>query len=407
MLRRAHLVLPATALALAALASSAHAASAVTVRPGDTVSGIAAREGVSASALARHNGIADPSLLRAGQVLRVPRAWTAYRVRPGDSLGAIAARHGTSVVALARRNRIAEPSRLRAGRRILVPARRARARPARQRSPAKGAQHAKPRVPAGWVRYRVRPGDSLGVIAIRRRTSSGALARANRIRNPSDIRAGQIIRVPPAATARRRAAWARYRVRPGESLGVIASRRGTSSAALAARNGIDDPSLIRVGQIIRVPRGTPGPAGRADGGLPPVTTTRHAAGRTRAEVVRTINRMAARYGVDPRLARAVSWQESGYQQSVVSSTGAIGVMQLMPETARWLGHDVVRRPLNPHRLVDNVEGGVAYLAWLLDRTSRRHAIAGYYQGLRSISERGMFRDTRRYVRNVEALMGRI
>lgn len=390
-----------------AVPAAADGATTVTVRSGDTLSGIADRHGVSASALARHNGIRNRAHIRVGQVLTVPRPWTRYRVRPGESLGAIAVRYGTSTVALARRNRIAEPSLLRSGQTILVPVRRVkRAAPAT-------ASATSSRVPAGWTRYRVRPGESLSRIAVSRSTTSARLARVNGIRNASAIRAGQVIRVPRKAATRRapaRTAWVRYRIRAGESLGVIASRRGTSSAALATRNGIDDPSLIRVGQVIRVPRGTPGPAGRADGGLPPLSVTAHprvARAAAKSEVVRLINATSRRYGVDPRLARAISWQESGYQQSVVSSTGAVGVMQLMPGTAKWLAHDVVGRPLDPERLADNIEGGVAFLAWLTRRTSRRHAIAGYYQGLRSISERGLYRDTRQYVANVEALMERI
>ena len=80
---------------------------------------------------------------------------------------------------------------------------------------------------------------------------------------------------------------------------------------------------------------------------------------------------AARYGVDPSLARAIAWQESRWNQGARSHAGAIGVMQLMPVTARWLGRDVVGRPLDPHRLEDNIEGGVAYLRWLANRSRQR------------------------------------
>ncbi len=402
------LAIPAVGLLALAVPVAADGAPTVTVRSGDTLAEIAGRHGVSASALARHNDIRNRAHIRIGQVLKIPRPWTRYRVRPGESLGAIARRHGTSTAALTRRNRIKDPSLVHAGQTILVPVKRAeRAAPAGA-SPAVTGR----RIPTGWTRYRVRPGESLGQIAVNRGTTSARIARVNGIGNPSAIQAGRIIRVPRKAATRAtpaRRAWVRYRIRAGESLGVIAARRGTSSAALARRNGIDNPSLIRVGQVIRVPRGTPGPLGRADGGLPSLSVTAHprvaqAAGRS--DVVRLINATSRRYGVDPRLARAISWQESGYQQSVVSSTGAVGVMQLMPGTAKWLAQDVVGRPLNPRSLADNVEGGVAYLAWLTRRTSRRHAIAGYYQGLRSISERGLYRDTRRYVANVEALIRR-
>jgi soluble lytic murein transglycosylase-like protein len=117
---------------------------------------------------------------------------------------------------------------------------------------------------------------------------------------------------------------------------------------------------------------------------------------------------AARYGVDPSLARAIAWQESRWNQSARSSAGAIGVMQLMPATARWLGSDVIGRPLDPHRLEDNIEGGVAYLAWLARRSpGERTTIGAYYQGLRSLQEIGPYDDTVDYVRSVLAFRGRV
>ncbi len=64
---------------------------------------------------------------------------------------------------------------------------------------------------------------------------------------------------------------------------------------------------------------------------------------------------AARYGVDPLLALELAIQESQLSQSARSGAGAIGVMQLMPDTAAWLGVD-------PYDVHQNIEGGVRYLA---------------------------------------------
>src|SRR5262249_43241724 len=117
---------------------------------------------------------------------------------------------------------------------------------------------------------------------------------------------------------------------------------------------------------------------------------------------------APRYGVDPALVRAVAWQESGWSQAARSRVGAIGVMQLMPATARWVGPVLVGRRLDPMRLADNVEGGAAYLGWLVRRTgSVRVAVGAYYQGLRSMRKRGPLPTTRRYVASVLALVGRV
>ncbi len=51
---------------------------------------------------------------------------------------------------------------------------------------------------------------------------------------------------------------------------------------------------------------------------------------------RVVVRIARQHGVDPHLALAVAWQESGWQQRRISSAGAIGVMQVLPGTARWM-----------------------------------------------------------------------
>jgi soluble lytic murein transglycosylase-like protein len=63
-------------------------------------------------------------------------------------------------------------------------------------------------------------------------------------------------------------------------------------------------------------------------------------------------------GVDPNLALAIAQNESGFNQSAISSTGAIGVMQLMPTTAQELG-------VNPNDLTQNIAGGIQYLSQLL------------------------------------------
>jgi N-acetylmuramoyl-L-alanine amidase len=121
-----------------------------------------------------------------------------------------------------------------------------------------------------------------------------------------------------------------------------------------------------------------------------------------------ITRAAYRHGVDPTLARAVAWQESRWSQSALSHVGAIGVMQLMPETARWFGPAVLGRRINPHHIADNVEGGVAYIGWLLRQTgSERLAVGSYYQGLRATRTRGFYDDTKDYVANVMSFRGRV
>jgi len=111
-----------------------------------------------------------------------------------------------------------------------------------------------------------------------------------------------------------------------------------------------------------------------------------------------VTQAAAKYGVDPNLVRAVAWQESRFRGSAVSPKGAIGVMQLMPGTASWLG-------VNPHDPRDNIFGGVAYLSTLLDRFGGdvRLALAAYNAGPEAVTRhRGIppYRETQNYVKAI-------
>lgn len=325
-------------------------------------------------------GLIVATLVAALCIAAASAAGATVTVRPGETLSGIAARNGTSVAALVRANGIGDPNHVTAGRRLVIPG-------------SGGGGTA-----SGGGAYRVRPGDSLGSIAARHGVSVSALAAANGITNPNVVVAGRRLTIPSGGSAAgggtsSGGGGASYRVRSGDTLGGIAARHGTTTAALAARNGIRPPYVIAIGRLLTVPAGSAGAP---------------AAPTSSAEVRGLIERHSARYGVDPALARAIAWQESGWNQSMRSKVGAIGVMQLMPGTARWLASDVVGRRLDPHQLADNIEGGVAYIAWLSRHAgSTRRVIASYYQGLASLRARGPYDDTVAYVASVLALRGRV
>ncbi|KMY65928.1 hypothetical protein AAU61_19550 [Desulfocarbo indianensis] len=89
-----------------------------------------------------------------------------------------------------------------------------------------------------------------------------------------------------------------------------------------------------------------------------------------------IQQAAQRHGVDPNLVRAVVTAESDYDSQTVSHAGAMGLMQLMPETAKDLG---VGDPFDP---AQNIEGGTRYLAMMLERFDgdESMALAAYNWG---------------------------
>jgi soluble lytic murein transglycosylase-like protein len=105
----------------------------------------------------------------------------------------------------------------------------------------------------------------------------------------------------------------------------------------------------------------------------------------RLEVEYYVAAYAKHYRVPLALARAIVEHESNWQPCAVSHKGAVGLMQLMPETARRLG--VTERC----DLDQNVAGGIRYLAWLIERFHNdfRLAVAAYYVGEDRIARRGL------------------
>jgi soluble lytic murein transglycosylase-like protein len=122
-----------------------------------------------------------------------------------------------------------------------------------------------------------------------------------------------------------------------------------------------------------------------------------------------VGSVAAAEGVSPSLAEAIGYQESGFNNGLVSSTGATGVMQIEPGTWSYIGSNLATPPpLSPTSAQDNIRGGVLLLHSLLDQTGGDPtlAAAGYYQGLASVRAHGMYADTQRYVNDVMALRSR-
>jgi soluble lytic murein transglycosylase-like protein len=114
-----------------------------------------------------------------------------------------------------------------------------------------------------------------------------------------------------------------------------------------------------------------------------------------------LKELCEQYGVEPELARAVMRMESGGNPNAISRAGAIGLMQLMPGTAKGLGVD----PKDPHR---NLEGGIKYLAQLSDKYDGDYVktLAAYNAGSGRVDSYGgvpPFPETQRYVKNVLAL----
>ena len=101
-----------------------------------------------------------------------------------------------------------------------------------------------------------------------------------------------------------------------------------------------------------------------------------------------VRETAAEYGLNPPLVAAVIYTESKYNASAVSSAGAMGLMQIMPETGEWIAHKL-DWPFTDETLFDpraNARLGAWYLRFLLDRYDGRvqNAIAAYHAGQGSV-----------------------
>lgn len=251
------------------------------------------------------------------------------------------------------------------------------------------------------------------------------------------------VALTPAATA---FADDPHRVRPGETLSEIAAAHGTTVASLVTLNGIRNPNLIGAGSFVRtgVPQLGGPPVSFLDYGSdvarrygldnliqaqanfirnegsfltaaqqywaaesapswtpPPGPVISRAAARW------ALDRAAVEFEVDTQLVYSMAWLESGWQQHVVSRAGAVGLMQLMPDTGEWVSRYVMGERVDWRGSeLGNARVGVAYLRYLLERTGGdgRTAIGSYYQGFNSVRRWGRFAETDRYVELLFTLM---
>lgn len=217
-----------------------------------------------------------------------------------------------------------------------------------------------------------------------------------------------------------------YTVTEGDTLSEIALAHAITVEELVWLNGLSDPDLIVTGATLALPD-----SALTQGGPSPQETTWSDEGDAawaddeswaedgdgwveddeglwvwedppyvdQETIVALLIEAAEMYGWDPTLILAQAWQESRWRQDGVSHAGAIGVMQVLPDTAAEVGDWYLEREVDPWNSVwDNIESGVAFLTILYWETgSVELALAAYYQGLGSLERDGWFPDTVEYV----------
>jgi LysM repeat protein len=382
----------------------------------------------------------------AGTMLAIPAVASAYFVHvvgQGESLSSIAAQDGLSVDTLAAANGLSPDTQLLAGSTIQIPPQGTTAvTPVSASSTTGGAAGdgdadsdetgAGTAVPASTGTsgvYVVQPGDTLSAIAARSGVSVDSLAAANGLDPTAYLLTGTVIHLAGSSsssagtmvpvsdtttTTSTSGVGASYVVQAGDTLSAIAARSGESVRALAADNGLDPNHPLLTGTVIRVSAGSAGSGTSADAAAsqpvgataqgtptdPPYPTPE----RVSASEVGSI---ASANGVPASLAAAIGWQESGFNNDLVSSADARGVMQILPGTWEWIQHslDTGGPALASASAADNVRGGVLLLHSLLQSTGGDAAMAaaGYYQGLPSVMRNGVYPSTQNYVNDVLSL----
>jgi soluble lytic murein transglycosylase-like protein len=232
----------------------------------------------------------------------------------------------------------------------------------------------------------VAPGESLTSIAAADGLSVEALAAANGIAPTTELVAGSGLVIP-----------AQQEEVAGAEPGAI-----TPSAEAGDGDYDNDDGAVPSSQASAAVSQPVGEAAQGAPGAPPYPTPETVSPEQVAEV-------AAADGVPASLANAIADQESGFNNELVSSADAVGVMQITPGTWRWINETMNgQAPLSPSSAVDNVRGGVSLLHSLLEATGGDEglAAAGYFQGLPSVLQNGVYPSTQRYVEDVQALQQR-
>jgi LysM repeat protein len=285
------------------------------------------------------------------------------------------------------------------------------------------------------VAHTVEPGETLWSIAAASNLTTRTLAAANGLPDDAQVVAGSTIQVPsvqegaaalmetgrgaatsvapvvsPAPGSEAPPPAGAYTVQPGDTLASIASRSGIGTGQVAWMNGLDPAGVLLAGTVLKLPTGAPPAQQQEQQPTPvaPAVVPAAAPNPTPVQVTAAdIGTVASGHGVSPSLAAAVAWQESGFQNGVVSSANARGVMQILPGTWEWIEQQSGRR-FDPNSATDNVQAGVMYLGTLLRDSGgdEATAVASYYQGASSVRRIGMLPETEQYVANVMALRPR-
>lgn len=428
--------LPAVVLSSLALAQPAAAVAPARPVPATLAAAMKAQAASAATAAVIPAASVSTSILSAFRPAQ-PSVPAEYTIARGDTISSIAGKHGLDTYEVLKLNNLQPNTIIYPGQKIKLSG--------SGSTPAATPAAPAPAAPAtSGATYTVKAGDTLSAIASRQGVGLSDLFAWNSLNMRSIIYPGQKIKVnageaapaptlqpasAPAAPAPAAPAPAApagsYTVKAGDTLSAIASKHGVKLSELLSANQLNLSSIIYPGNKLVIPGAAvqPAPTQPAANVTPLVPSTFlgftyppavvSSANENKAllnaspvpsrDQMRTIVADTARsMGVEPALALAFAYQESGFDQRAVSPANAIGTMQVIPTSGQWAS-DLVGRKLNLLDPYDNATAGVAIIRQLIATSKDRdHAIAGYYQGQYSVSKNGMYDDTKAYVEAIKA-----
>ena len=315
-----------TASTVTAANPAPHGWTTHTVQPGDTLIGIAARYRTTVGAIAARNDIRDRALIVAGTRLSVPRttAPTVERRRLHRGAGQHGARRAPRRHPRRHRRALRDPARLAAQGQ---PPERARVHPPRP------ADHG-----ARWCRHGIR------------RPCRGHEQRQDHRLPGAGRRHPGLHRHPPPHLRGSHREGERH-LDPGRD-----PPRPAAHGPRRRRQGHahERPKLLDTFNGVTYPRAVAEAAARNRA----ILAKRSVPSRTETKAL--IVATARRHGVDPKLALAIAYQESGWNQRAVSPANAVGVMQVIPDSGRWAS-DLAGRRLDLLKTQDNITAGVVML----------------------------------------------
>lgn len=400
-----------------------------TVEQGDWVRHIARDFGLHTMTIVWNNNLPDPDYILPGQELLIlPVDGVMVEVQPGETLNSLATEFGVSTTAIINYepNGISNPDVIQPGQVLLIPggapsnssqaastsgmstessnASTSGPEPASQPPPDTSGNDASDQQQEQSVEFDdsgativVDPGDTLAVIAERHGISVGELVELNDIEDVDELYPGDEL-VLPAGVEAQTAPDPEPEPQPEPEPEPDPEPQPEPEPQTAPEpEPTPEPEPEPEPTAAPQPDPTPTPEPEPSQSGPP------------SGIEGQLEYYANAYGVDPNLIKAVAWRESGWNQSAISSAGAIGIMQVMPGTATWIDNNLVSRSLDVRgSTADNIEAGTAYLAHRIDQFgSVEHGLAAYYMGPATVQNHGITATGRQYVDRILEIRGYI